>query len=134
MAEGLLKNKLPEKTINSAGLRGMTGWTADPSSVRIMHQQGINISSHRAKNLTREMVINADLILTMEEQQTRTVESRFPESRGKAMRLGEYSGYDIADPFNKGIDFFVLTFKLIEQGIEELISNKPELKTLNQDG
>ena len=107
----------------------MTGWTADPSSIRIMHEHGIDISSHRAKNLTQQMIAEADLILTMEKEQTRVVESRFPESRGKTMRLGEYGNYDIADPFNKNIDFFIETFKLIEQGIDALVSNKPQLSS-----
>lgn len=127
MAEGLLKEKFPEKTISSAGLRGMTGWTADPSSIRIMQEHGIDITSHRARNLTREMIEKADLILTMEEQQTHTVESRFPQAQGKVMRLGEYGGYDIADPFNRSIEFFMKTYELIEQGINQLIHNKPDL-------
>lgn len=100
MAEGILKKRLPRKTIVSAGLRGMTGWTADPTSARVMLEHGIDISTHRARNLTREMVEEADLILTMEQQQTQAVESRFPEAKGKVMRLGQYGNYDIADPFN----------------------------------
>jgi protein-tyrosine phosphatase len=127
MAEGLLKKKFPKKTIVSAGLRGMTGWTADPSSVRIMQKRGIDISAHRAKNLTKQMIDEADLILTMEEQQTHSVVSRFPEANGKIMRLGQYSDYDIADPFNRSVEFFEKTCELIEKGIQELIRNKPEL-------
>lgn len=127
MAEGLLKKKFPEKFIASAGLRGMNGWTADPSSIRIMEEHGIDIRSHRARNLTSKMVKEADLILTMEAQQTTTVESRFPEAKGKVMRLGEYGNYDIADPFNRSIEFFKKTYELIEEGVEQLISNKPDL-------
>jgi len=127
MAEGLLKEKFPEKIISSAGLRGMTDWTADPSSVRIMQKHGMDISSHRARNLTRQMIEEADLILTMEAQQTQLVESRFPEARGKVIRLGEYGGYDIADPFNRSLEFFMKTYELIELGVAQLIINQPEL-------
>lgn len=127
MAEGLLKKKFPEKTITSAGLRGMSGWTADPSSIRIMQKHGVDISSHRARNLTRIMIEEADLILTMEAHQTQSVEFRFPEAQGKVMRLGEYGEYDIADPFNRSLEFFMKTYELIEQGVEQLISNKPDL-------
>lgn len=102
----------------------MTGWTADPSSIRIMEKHHIDITQHRGKNLTKEMIEQADLILTMEEQQTRTVESRFPESKGKVMRLGEYGRYDIADPFNRSLEFFEKTYELIEQAVEQLIENK----------
>ncbi|MCM1130013.1 MAG: low molecular weight phosphotyrosine protein phosphatase [Alistipes senegalensis] len=129
MAEGILKKRLPWKTVVSAGLRGMTGWTADPTSTRVMLEHGIDISAHRARNLTRQMVDEADLILTMEKQQTQAVESRFPEAKGKVMRLGEYGNYDIADPFNRNIEFFRQTHQLIEQGIELLIKNKPELNS-----
>ncbi len=130
MAEGLLKEKLPEKTITSAGLRGMTGWTADPSSIRIMESHGIDIQAHRARNLTRQMIEEADLILTMEAQQTLTVESRFPQAKGKVMRLGEYGNYDIADPFNRSIEFFLKTYELIEEGVELLIRNQSSLNNL----
>ena len=85
--EGLLKRKLPHKIVTSAGLRGMTGWTADPYSIQVMQEHGMDISVHRAKNLTQKMVDEADLILTMEKQQVLIVESRFPESKGKVIRL-----------------------------------------------
>jgi protein-tyrosine phosphatase len=128
MAEGLLRERFPDKIVSSAGLLDITAdWTADPSSVRVMREHGIDISSHRAKTLTLQMVEDADLILTMEEQQTRTVESRFPEAKGKVMRLGEYGGYDIADPFNRSLEFFMETYMLIEQSIEQLISRQPNL-------
>lgn len=106
----------------------MTGWTADPSSIQIMKENGIDISSHRAQNLTKEMIIQADLILTMEKHQTLTVEARFPESKGKVMRIGEYEDYDIADPFNRSIEFFAKTYELIERGIDQLILHQPDLK------
>lgn len=127
MAEGLLKKRLPNKNIFSAGLRGMTGWTADPFSIQVMQENGIDISNHRAKNLTKQMVENADLILTMEKHQVDIVESRFPESKGKVMRLGEYNNYDITDPFNKNLTFFRKTYELIEKSIDLLISNNPHL-------
>lgn len=126
MAEGLLKEKFPEKTITSAGLRGMTGWTADPTSIRIMQEHGIDITQHRGKNLTREMIEEADLILTMEDRQTQTVESRFPEAQGKVVRLGVC---DIADPFNRSPEFFEKTFDLIEAGVNHLISTTLDRKT-----
>jgi protein-tyrosine phosphatase len=124
MAEGLLRQKCPGLIVTSAGLMGMTGWTADPSSILIMREMGIDITAHRGRNLTEDMVNAADLILTMEAQQTHTVETRFPQSRGKVVRLGEYDDYDIADPFNRDLDFFRNTLKLIEQGVDRLIHEK----------
>jgi protein-tyrosine phosphatase len=71
MAAGLLAHLLPgdlSKTIDvtSAGTNSLQDYPAHEHAVEIMSRIGIDISGHRARQLTREMAHDADLILAME--------------------------------------------------------------------
>ena len=118
MAEGLLKQALPGKTIRSAGLSALVGQPAEPFSVQIMAERGVDISEHRAQNVTLRLVSEADLILVMDLQQKRHVEAQYPSSRGKVFRLAEHSKSDIADPYRQGVESFRAAFDLIENGVQ----------------
>lgn len=121
MAEGILKERYPDLQIASAGLRDITaGWSADPFSVRVMKENGIDISKHRAQVLTNGLLKKADLVLTMEAGQSDIVKYSFPNYKGKIMRIGEFGSYDIADPYAKSIDAFREAFALISKGLDEI--------------
>lgn len=121
MAEGLLKEALPGKTINSAGLAAMVSQAADPFSIQIMQQNGIDISTHRARSISARLVSDADLILTMDLEQKRTVETQYPNSIGKVYRLGEFGNIDIGDPYRQGIDSFQAAYELIREGVNVMV-------------
>jgi protein-tyrosine phosphatase len=118
MAEGLLKQALPGKTIRSAGLSALIGKPADPFSVQIMAEHGIDISAHRAQNISTRLVSEADLILVMDLEQKRHVETQYVGSRGKVFRIGESGKLDIADPYREGVESFRAAFKLIDEGVQ----------------
>lgn len=117
MAEALLRRALPGTTIRSAGLQAMIGHPADPFAVQLMAEQGLDITSHRAQQISSQLVREADLILTMDREQKKAVESRYVESKGKVYRLGEFGQYDIADPYREGIDSFRAAYRLIDDGV-----------------
>jgi protein-tyrosine phosphatase len=121
MAEGLLRRALSGRTVHSAGLGALVGHPAEPFSVQIMQEQGIDISSHRARSLTASMVSEADLILTMDLAQKRHVESQYVASKGKVFRLGEFKKYDIADPYRQSIVEFRESYQLIADGVEDIL-------------
>ena len=122
MAEGLLKQALPGKTIRSAGLGALIGKPADPLSVQIMAEQGIDISAHRAQHVSARMVSEADLILVMDLEQKRHVETQYVGSRGKVFRICEFSKQDVADPYREGMERFQAAFRLIDEGVKEFVS------------
>lgn len=71
MAEGLLREMLPgalqhRVQVESAGTHGLTGNPAEPFAVQAAAGTGADISTHRARELTAEMVEHADLVLAME--------------------------------------------------------------------
>ena len=64
--ERLLKKKLPERQIASAGIRALTGNDADFQAIKTALRHGVVIAGHTARQLTVGMCRQADLILVME--------------------------------------------------------------------
>jgi len=118
MAEGLLRHALPGKTIRSAGLAALVGQPADPFAVQLMQEQGIDISAHRARNISSQLVGEAQLILTMDLEQKLEVERNHVAARGKVFRIAEARKLDVADPYRQGIESFRAAQALITEGVE----------------
>jgi len=116
MAEGLLKQALPDCEISSAGLAALVGKGADPIAVSIMAEQDIDISMHRARMVTDEMIKESDLVLVMDKQQLEIITTSHTHSRGKVFRLGKAAKQDIPDPYRQGIETFRDAFELISNG------------------
>lgn len=121
MAEGLFKQALPGNAVCSAGISALVGEPADPLSVQLMWEHGIDISTHRAQSLAGWMIKEADLIVTMDQIQQRFIEHAHPASRGKVIRLGAYGKYDVPDPYQQNIAAFRHAYNLIARGIDELV-------------
>jgi protein-tyrosine phosphatase len=121
MAEGLLQQALPDKAVLSAGIDALVGEPADPLSVQLMREHGIDIGAHRARSVAGWMVSDADIILTMDGDQKRFIETKYPESTCKVFRLCEDSQCDIPDPYRQGLDEFRHAHNLISQGVNELV-------------
>lgn len=121
IAEGLLQSALPEKKVYSAGIGAMIGHPADPFSIQLMQEQGIDISAHRAQSLATWMVNEADIILVMDLEQKHFIEQKYATSKGKVFRLGEFGKFDIPDPYQQDLAVFRQAYSLIAQGVDALI-------------
>ena len=117
IAEGLLKQEFPDKTIWSAGLGALTGSPADPLSVEVAAARGLDVSAHRAQQLASWMCQAADLIFVMEQFQKIELEQQYPLVRGKVFRLGELGKFDIADPYRQPIAAFDTAYEAIALGV-----------------
>jgi len=120
MAEGLFRQALREKAVCSAGISAMVGEPADLLSIQLMREHGIDIREHRARNLAGWMISETDLIVTMDQDQKRFIEQRYPASRGKVIRIGDAGQYDVPDPYRQGFSAFLHSYNLIAEGIERL--------------
>lgn len=118
MAEGMFRQALPEKQIFSAGLDALIGHGADPHACELMRERGVNIGMHRARRLDGWMLIESDLILTMDNMQKAAIEARYAAARGKVSRLGEALNCDIPDPYGQDRQSFQRVCDLIEQCVE----------------
>ena len=104
MAEAVLRNALGEDSgvsVESAGLGAMVDWPAAQHAEDLMKARGLDISRHRARQLTPEIVSKADLILVMEQGHKRAIEAEDSTARGKVFRFGEWQDRDIEDPFQQ---------------------------------
>ncbi|MGK8205867.1 low molecular weight protein-tyrosine-phosphatase [Burkholderia cenocepacia] len=117
MAEALLASELPNCVVQSAGVGALVGEKADPIARELMHARGLSIEHHRARQLMRSHCMSADLLLVMDSEQKRYVERFSPLSRGRIFRLGEFSDFDVRDPYGRGRDDFVVAFDAIEKGV-----------------
>lgn len=121
MAEGLFRQALQGKAVCSAGINAMVGEPADPLSIQLMWEHGIDIREHRARNLAGWMVSESDLIVTMERDHKRFIEQRYPMSKGKVMRIGDTGNYDVPDPYRRGFSAFLHSYNLIAEGVDSLV-------------
>lgn len=121
MAEGFLKHALPDKAVLSAGINALDGAPADPLSVQLMREHGIDISAHRARSLAAWMVSDSDVILTMDEWQKRFIGINYPDSICKVFRLCEDGKCDVPDPYRQGLAAFRYACNLISLGVDELV-------------
>jgi len=126
MAEAVLKLRLadshPEVEVDSAGLGALVGHPADSIAQELMQERGIDISGHRARQLTPDMSGQYDLILTMEESQVYDVLTADPSAWGKVHCLGKWDGFAIPDPYQQSRGFFELALTLIDQGVTDWAS------------
>lgn len=72
-------------------------------------ERGLDLSAHRARLLTRELVEGADLVLTMARHHRARVDELGGE--GRVFVLGEYAGREgdeaeVSDPFGGDLDVY----------------------------
>jgi len=104
LAASLLERALQERgievTVASAGTGAWDGAPASEGAYLVGLERGLDLSGHRARLLTRELVERADLILTMARHHRARVDELGGE--GKVFVLGEYAGRggdEVSDPF-----------------------------------
>ena len=122
MAEALLRDALGDQEdviVESAGLGAMVGQPASEHAVTLMQERGIDISAHRGRQITPDMVQAADLILVMEAGHKRVLDANEPEARGKIYRFGEWQDRDIDDPYRHPREAFEKALESIDAGIVE---------------
>ena len=119
MAEALLKQRFPDKNIDSAGVGALVGHGADPAAIKIMQEQNIDIANHVAKQIDENLALKADLIFTMSDSQNKWIEERWPFCRGKTFKLGHWNDKDIADPYKHELSAFQTAYQDIVEGVNE---------------
>jgi protein-tyrosine phosphatase len=123
MAEGLLRARfaaMGRGQVESAGIAALVDQPADPLAVELLAARGIDISGHRARQLTPELLASADVVFVMEEGQRHHVERLSAASRGRVHRLGRAGGFDVPDPYRGPRAAFEEALRLIERGLDDM--------------
>jgi protein-tyrosine-phosphatase len=114
LAEALLKRALHERgveevAVESAGTGAWDGAPASEGAYLVALERGLDLSGHRARLLTREIVEDAGVILTMARHHRARVHELGGE--GRVQVLGEYVGKtgedaEVGDPFGGDLEVY----------------------------
>lgn len=107
--------------VSSAGIGAVVGAPADPTACELMREQGLNLDTHTGQQLTADMVMGSDLVITMEQDQARWIEEHWPQSRGRVFRWGHWQDFDIPDPYRQDKQAFIEALQLIDKGLPEWV-------------
>jgi protein-tyrosine phosphatase len=124
MAEYILRNRLEQTTnwqgrVSSAGISALASQPADADTVELMLSHSLDLSSHRANQLTRSQLRQADLVLVMEKYHRQRILELDPTARGKTFLLGHWSNSEIADPYQRGGEAHTQSLHSIKSGLEQ---------------
>src|SRR5260370_1261202 len=120
LAEALLHRALEQRSVEgvsvtSAGTGAWDGAPASEGAYLVGLERGLDLSGHRARLLTRELVEEADLILTMARHHRARVDELGGE--GRVFVLGEYAGRggdEVSDPFGGDLEVYRDTCQELE--------------------
>jgi len=109
LAAMLLKNEVRKLglyhiSIASAGVSAYNGNPPDPRMVEYLSQMEIPAEDHKSRQITKEDVYWADLILVMEKDHHMRIEGNWPEAKEKLGLMGSYISEDpivddVIDPY-----------------------------------
>jgi protein-tyrosine-phosphatase len=146
MAMALLRAKLAQDQtrrdwlVESAGTWATNGREASTYAIAEMAEREINLSSHQARAITREMLVESDLVLVMTCNHAEALKTAFPDLGHKIHLISQMVGkeYDICDPYGGSRMEYAYTAKeleaLIEDGyarIVELVEGTASASSLN---
>jgi protein-tyrosine phosphatase len=133
MAEGFARSYAAERgrdvEVRSASSLGFDGEPAEPNSVAVMREAGIDISQHRARPLTVELLEWADQVLVMDISHAQRVRDLLPSAEEKTLLLGTLIGQlEIPDPMGSWKGRFRKTRDEIQRAVEAHIDRLPPPK------
>ena len=104
--------------VSSAGTDALHGNQATVFALQAMQPYGIDISDHRARRLNRSMVVEADLILAMEQYHLKIIRGMQLFGAGKAHLMSRFDSdkkpYDVPDPMGGELDLYIASAGLIK--------------------
>ena len=134
LAEAILLRELKARGVGnveavSAGTGAWDGAPASEGAYLIGLEHGLDLSGHRARLLTRDLVQQAEVILTMARHHRARVHELGGE--GRTHVLGEYAGRtgpeaEVSDPFGGDLELYRGTYAeleaLLRAAVERLMS------------
>lgn len=130
MAAAALRAKLFERRVKgvrvtSAGILG--GHIPYPPQEAILaaEEVGLDLSTHRGRRLTGDMLEDSDLVLVMEKEQKEDILSQWPKFADRIFLVTDFLaddmlGSDVPDPYGAPLDYYRSIFGLIDRSLEAL--------------
>lgn len=122
MAEALFRLRLtaPGVQVSSAGIHAMLASPMDPLALEVLKTHDVPAHRHRARQVERQMLHEAELILLMEHNQLQSVLNLAPEVRGKTFLIGKWQHeMEIADPYRHPKLAFEQTYEHLSRCVDD---------------
>ena len=141
MAEAILKKLVANRPdagewhIESAGTWAHDGQPAAVLSQLAVRAMGTDISNHESKRVTRALIRQFDLILTMERQQKEGLIIQFKPFEDRIYMLSEMVGKleDVPDPIGSEYEHYQATAKTLEYFLSGGIERISQLTKIRDD-
>jgi len=127
MAKALLEKILKQKNrrdveVNSAGIMMLSGLGATESTKDVLRKEGIDVSNHRSKRASPELVRRSDLVLVMEEIHREKILQIAPDVKNRVFLLKEFAKIDeyelgVEDPVGRSLEFYDYTLGVIKEAV-----------------
>jgi protein-tyrosine phosphatase len=143
LTAALLRRMLLQRAIDarveSAGVLGHDDDPASPDALAVADHLSLDLSAHRARSLSADLVDAASLLLAVDRGTARVARLRFPQAEARIHTLGELAGRDrdIPDPFKMQIGPWLIYAqeieRLLQQALPRIIAFLPEGATTPPD-
>jgi len=115
--------------VGSAGIWASEGIPPVKEAIQFAASMQINIETVRSREITEQLVMDADLIIAMEDGQREAISLEFPQARNKTVLLSEVTidqSFDIPDPVTSSdedpVGIGEEIFSLIDTGFKKILS------------
>lgn len=131
LAEALFRDLTKERSdfkVGSAGTGAYSGQQASKHSVTLARERGVDISPHRSKAVTIDLVESATHIFALSRSHLAAILDDFPEAEEKTYLVTEFvaddrlRGRDIMDPFGGDIEDYREVMEILDQCLPSLLA------------
>jgi protein-tyrosine phosphatase len=137
LAEGLCKKRLagrlgcaveelPQRgfVVLSAGLAAMMGGEATPEAVEAARELGTDLSGHRSRPASADLIHQADLVVAMTRSHLAALTDQYPRLEAQ-VRLLSLNGEDITDPIGGEQEVYRACAQQVWNHLEGLVAELP---------
>ncbi|MHC5537449.1 arsenate reductase/protein-tyrosine-phosphatase family protein, partial [Singulisphaera rosea] len=108
--------------VSSAGIATSNGMPAAGHAIDVVRSRGGTLQNHSSRQLTPDMILHADHILTMTNDHLDTLLDHIPECAPRA-RLLHPGGDDVADPVGSDRETYLRTARAIEDYLQRFLDD-----------
>lgn len=102
--------------IETRGIAAFPGTRASNNAIIAMKKKKLDLTGHRSRNITSELVREADSIFALTQGHLYNLLKAFPEARGKTCVLHP-EGIDIPDPYGGSLEIYETCARQIENAV-----------------
>jgi len=121
----IAKDHLPVAVISRALDQDPYAAKPEANAAALLKERGIDVSAHRATQITSNDVRHSDVILTMTAAHKDKLIALFPDAKDKTFTIADYATGkpdDVADAFGKPMDFYRGMVKQVDSYLGPLLT------------